>query len=162
MSDLLYFSEHTLQEVALVTMAIVYTLRIRWLLKFKAGKERQAPSGRKDTSPRKGILYSWGIIAMPWTMESSRNNPFYYIQFFIFHIGGVVLAIGLSFIIPYFPEFLNSHLLIIPIFQLGIGAAFIVGLMRIYRRISNKYLRAISTPDDYFSLILGCSYALFY
>ena len=45
MSELLHFSEHRLQEVALLIMACVYTLRISWLLRFKAGRDRQAPTG---------------------------------------------------------------------------------------------------------------------
>jgi len=153
MSDLLYFSEHALQEVALVTMAVVYTLRLRWLFKFKAGKERQPESGLPNTSAKKGIIYSWGIIAMPWAMESQRTKLFFYIQFALFHIG-VTLAILLSFIIPYAPEFLNWQPFIIPLFQTFIGAAFIIGIMRIIRRIASVYLRAISSPDDYFSLFL--------
>ncbi len=153
MSDLLHFSEHTLQEVALVFMAIVYSLRLRWLFKFKGGKERQAPTGAADTNPKKGYIYSWGLIAMPWVMESTRTKKFFYLQFVLFHIG-VTLAILLSFIIPYLPQFLNLHPLIIPILQAFIGAAFIVAVGRIIRRVSNIYLRAISSPDDYFSLIL--------
>jgi len=153
MSDLLHFAEHTLQEVALIIMAIVYTLRIRWLLHFKAGRDRQAQTGALDTSPRKGILYSLAVIGMPWTMESTRNNKFFYFQFVLFHIG-VTLAIILSFIIPYFPSLLTSFKIIIPIFQIFIGAAFIVGCVRLIRRISSIYIRSISSPDDYFSLIL--------
>ena len=153
MSDLLHFAEHTLQEVALIIMAIVYTLRIRWLLHFKAGRDRQAQTGALDTSPRKGILYSLAVIGIPWTMESTRNNKFFYFQFVLFHIG-VTLAIILSFIIPYFPSLLTSFKIIIPIFQIFIGAAFIVGCVRLIRRISSIYIRSISSPDDYFSLIL--------
>jgi len=153
MSDLLHFAEHTLQEVALIIMAIVYTLRIRWLLHFKAGRDRQAQTGTLDTTPRKGILYSLAVIGMPWTMESTRNKKFFYFQFVLFHIG-VTLAILLSFIIPYFPSLLTSFTIIIPIFQIFIGAAFIVGCVRLIRRISSIYIRSISSPDDYFSLIL--------
>jgi len=153
MSDLLHFAEHTLQEVALIIMAIVYTLRIRWLLHFKAGRDRQAQTGTLDTTPRKGILYSLAVIGMPWTMESTRNKKFFYFQFVLFHIG-VTLAILLSFIIPYFPSLLTSFKIIIPIFQIFIGAAFIVGCVRLIRRISSIYIRSISSPDDYFSLIL--------
>ncbi len=40
------------------------------------------------------------------------------------------------------------------LFQAVIGVAFVVGVMRIIRRVSDPYLRAISTPDDYFSLVL--------
>ncbi len=152
MSDLLHFSEHTLQEVALVIMACVYTLRIIWLLRFKAGRERQAPTGQFRTNQRKGILYSWANIALPWSMESTRTKKLFYAQFVIFHLG-VVSAIGLSFIIPYAPRLLDIRV-VSALLQLSIAAAFAVSLYRVYRRISNKYMRAISSPDDYFSLIL--------
>ena len=152
MSELLNFSEHTLQEFALIFMAIVYSLRIRWLFKFKGGRERQAPTGLPDTTRRKGIMYSWAAIAMPWTMESTRKKSFFYSQFVIFHLG-VVTAILLSFVIPYAPSVLEYSTIVL-IFQISIGAAFIVGCGRIVRRITSKYVRAISSPDDYFSLIL--------
>lgn len=153
MSDLLHFSEHTLQEIALVIMALVYVFRIRWLLKFKAGKERQPATGLAGTTPRKGILYSWANIVMPWAMESTRTKFFIYIQFVIFHLG-VTLAIALSFIIPYAPRLLTGIPLLVPILQTVIGAACIVGIIRLLRRAGNKHMRAISSPDDYFSLIL--------
>ena len=89
MSELLYFAEHTLQEAALLFMAVVYMLRLRWLFKFKGGRERQAPTGSLDSTKRKGIIYSWATIAMPWTMESTRKKAFFYVQFVAFHIGVV-------------------------------------------------------------------------
>jgi nitrate reductase gamma subunit len=152
MSEFLHFSEHTLQEVALAVMALVYTTRIIWLLRFKAGGERQAPTGRVDTSKTKGILYSWANVGMPWAMESSRRHAFMYVQFVMFHLG-VTTAIALSFIIPYAPGLLDSALLV-RILQVVIGAAFLVGVLRMIRRASNLYMRAISSPDDYFSLVL--------
>jgi nitrate reductase gamma subunit len=152
MSELLHFAEHPLQEGALLFMAVVYALRVRWLLKFKAGKERQAATGSQDTSPRKGFIYSWANVAMPRAMESTRQKTFLYIQFVIFHLG-VVAAIGLSFVIPYGPGLLQSKIVVIAL-QVIIGGAFLVGVMRIIRRIADKYMRAISSPDDFFSLIL--------
>jgi nitrate reductase gamma subunit len=152
MSELLHFSEHQLQEGALLFMAIVYILRVRWLLRFKAGKERQAATGLGDTNPRKGFIYSWANVAMPWAMESSRTKMFLYLQFVVFHLG-VVAAIGLSFIIPYGPNLLASQAVVIAL-QVIIGGAFLVGVMRFVRRAGSIYMRAISTPDDYFSLIL--------
>jgi len=152
MSEMLRFSENELQEYALLIMACVYTLRIIWLLHFKAGRERQAPTGQFRTNPRKGIVYSWMNIAMPWAMESTRTKSFFYAQFVLFHLG-VVAAIGLSFIIPYAPGLLESAAMVY-LLQGIIGLAFLVSLLRLYRRISDKYMRAISTPDDYFSLAL--------
>jgi len=131
MSGLLHFAEHRLQEAALIFLALVYTKRILWLLKFPAGKERQAATGSPDTTKWKGILYSWAIIGMPWVMESSRTNPFFYAQFVIFHLG-VTLAIALSFIIPYAPGVLENGTVVL-VLQAAIWAACAVGCIRIVR-----------------------------
>lgn len=152
MSDSLNFAVYTLQEVALVTMACVYTIRLIWLLRFKAGKERQMKTGLADTSKKKGIVYSMGNILMPWAMESTRSQFIIYLQFAIFHLG-VIVAILISFLIPYAPSALTSETVVL-IFQIIIGLAFLVGLTRIIRRLSKPVLRAISTPDDHFSLLL--------
>lgn len=150
MSQLLHFCEHTLQEVALLFMALVYTVRIIWFLGFKASVERQPPTGPPTTTPAKGVLYSWGTIAMPWAMESTRRHVFLYAQFVVCHLG-VTAAIALSFIIPYGPGLLDNAAVVL-VLQVVIGAALVVGLMRLVRRIGSPYMRAISSPDDYFSL----------
>ena len=152
MSDLLHFAEHRLQEIALGFMALVYVVRIAWFLRFKAGGDRQAPGGTPGTGRTRGILYSWGIVAMPWAMESTRRHAVLYAQFVVFHLG-VVAAIALSFIIPYAPSVLERQGVVLA-FQGVIGAAFLVGVVRMIRRCGNAYMRAISSPDDYFSLAL--------
>lgn len=136
---------------SLIFMAIVYSLRLRWILHFKAGKERQAPTGTPGrTDARKGYIYSLLNIAMPWAMESTRRKPLMYISFVIFHLG-VVAAILQTFTLP-FATSLHTDPVIGMIFQGVIGAAFLVGVARILRRAGSKYIRAISTPDDHFSL----------
>ncbi len=152
MSELLHFSEHRLQEVALLFMGVVYVTRLAWLLSFKAAKERQAATGAPGVTPRRGILYSWAAIAMPWAMESTRTKFVLYLQFVIFHLG-VAMAITLSFVIPYAPGLL-SHGWVVLAFQVVTGAACAVGLLRAVRRVGSPYMRAISSPDDYFSLAL--------
>ena len=92
-------------------------------------------------------------------MESTRRNLFMYLQFVVFHLG-VVAAIGLSFVIPYFPQLLAYQFIVIGL-QISIGAACAVGLMRIVRRVASPVLRKISSPDDYFSLILLTSWFFF-
>ena len=153
-------SEHELQEVALVFMALVYTTRLIWFFWYKAGGERQAPTGSPTTTPAKGILYSWASIAMPWAMESTRQRFLLYVQFVIFHLG-VTAAIGLSFVIPYGYGDLPVHGGLVWFFRVVIGAAFVVGVMRMVRRVADPYMRAISSPDDYFSLVLLTVWFLF-
>jgi hypothetical protein len=149
-SPLLRFSEDKLQVIALLFMATVYVIKVRWILKFNAGKERQKTTSSGHTDARKGAYYSLFNIFMPWSMASYRQHPLFYLQFGIFHTG-VAVSIAMSVILPYFPGLIAS-----PYIALGMralfGAAFLVGLGRLIRRTVSPYMRAISTPDDYFSL----------
>jgi nitrate reductase gamma subunit len=152
MSETLRFVSDDLQLMALSFMAIVYILRIRWLLGFKAGRERQAPTGSPDTSSFKGIIYSWANIGMPWAMESTREQAFFYLQFVIFHLA-VASSIAMSFIIPYASGLLKP-VVVFRGLQVLFAAACLIGCYRLYRRLSHPVIRLISTPDDIFSLLL--------
>jgi nitrate reductase gamma subunit len=152
MSELLHFSEHRLQEVSLAIMAVVYTTRLIWLFRFRGARDRQATTAHDDRARLTGALYSMANIVMPWAMESTRTNLWFYLQFVTFHVG-VALAIALSFIIPYGPGLLEAPG-VVGLFQFFIGAACAVGCIRMVRRTRDPYIRAISTPDDYFSLAL--------
>jgi nitrate reductase gamma subunit len=152
MSGTLRFVSDELQLMALGFMAIVYFLRIRWLLHFPAGRERQAPSGSPNTSSFKGIVYSWANIAMPWSMESTRQEFFFYAQFVIFHLA-VAANILMSFVIPYAPSLMRP-MIVVRGLQVLFALGCMIGCYRLYRRLSNPFIRQISSPDDYFSLIL--------
>ena len=148
MSKALSILENEVQVVALLFMAAVYTLRLVWLFRFRSAPERTYAAG----SAAAGVAWSMLNVAMPWAMESTRRKPFFYVQFVIFHIG-VVLAIGATFIIPYWPELFEVAPVVRTV-QVALGAACAVGLMRLYRRLTTPALRLISTKDDYFSLTL--------
>jgi nitrate reductase gamma subunit len=152
MSDLLRILENEVQIVAISFLIFVYILRIVWLFRFKSSKEKTYPEG----NAKAGIAYSMLNVAMPWTMETTRKKPFFYIQFVLFHLG-VTLAIGATFIIPYWPHLFEIKA-IVWIFQFIVGVAFIVGLFRLYRRLADASIRLISSRDDYFSLILMILY----
>jgi len=152
MSATLRFVSDDLQIMALSFMAIVYILRIRWFLRFKAGRERQEKTGLPDTSSFKGMIYSWGNIGMPWAMESTRQEIFFYFQFVIFHLA-VAGSITMSFIIPYAPRVMES-ILVVRTLQVLFGMAVGIGCYRLIRRLRDPVMRLISTPDDIFSLLL--------
>jgi nitrate reductase gamma subunit len=148
MSRTLSVLENEVQIVALVFMATVYVLRLFWLFRFRSAPERTYPAG----SAAAGVGWSMMNVAMPWAMESTRKKPFFYVQFVLFHVG-VVLAITATFIIPYWPQ-VFERAPVVRGFQLALGAAFAVGLLRLYRRLTTPALRLISTADDYLSLSL--------
>ncbi len=150
-SPFLLFAEDQLQIMALCFMAVVYLLKIRWIFSYPAGRDRQATTA-VYTNASKGAKYSLLNIGMPWTMDSTRFHPFLYAQFVIFHIG-VAVSILMSFLIPYVPHLIAGTAAVLTMQAIYV-AAVIVGLIRLIRRIANPYLRAVSTPDDYFSMAL--------
>ena len=152
MSDFLYILENEVQIAALSFLGVVYVIRVIWLYRFRSQRERTYPAG----SAQSGIIRSLMNIAMPWAMESIRKKPGFYLQFVIFHLG-VAAAISATFIIPYWPQFFESKAYVI-LFQVIVGAAFLVGIIRLVRRITNPAVRLISTADDYFSIILMTVY----
>lgn len=150
----------TISHLSLLVMALVYTIRLLWLYRFQAGRERQGITGVPGrTSPRRGFIYSWANVAMPWEMESTRRKWYLYIQFVIFHLG-VACAITMTFLIPYAPSILAIPAVFL-VFRVLIGGAFIVGILRIVRRLTVRAIRAISTPDDHFSLWLLTAWFFF-
>ncbi|MBN2539825.1 MAG: hypothetical protein JXB09_07230 [Deltaproteobacteria bacterium] len=148
MSDFLRIMENEVQIVALSFMAIVYIIRLLWMFHFAAAQELTTPVG--DT--RVGISYSMLNVVMPWTMESTRTHWPFYIQFVIFHLA-VIMGISATFIIPYWPGLFKLNSVVI-MFQIVLAAATVVGILRLIRRMTNPVMRLISTPDDYFSLVL--------
>jgi nitrate reductase gamma subunit len=162
MSETLRFVSDELQLIAMGFMALVYVLRVSWLLRFKASRDRQAPSETRGDASFKGIVYSWANIGMPRSMESTRRMPFFYVQFVIFHLA-VAANIGMSVVIPYAPG-LMKPVVVVRLLQILLAAAFAIGCYRMYRRISNPAMRLISTPDDFFSLgllTIWCVVSLF-
>ncbi len=150
MTPLLHLAEHRVQETALAFMAVVYTARVAWLFRFRPGRDRQPATSGPRTSAARGARYSMAAVVMPWSMESTRTRPWFYAQFVLFHLG-VTANIALSFVIPYAPGLLGSAALV-GAFQAIIGAAFVVGVLRMRRRLRDPIVRSISTPDDCFSL----------
>jgi len=148
MSEFLRILENEVQIAALVFLALVYAGRLVWLFRFKNRKDRTFAAG----SGGAGAGYSLMNIAMPGAMESTRKRPGFYVQFVIFH-AGVTAAIAGTFIIPYAPGVFEIRGIVL-LFQAVIAAAFVVGLLRLVRRLTNPVLRKVSSPDDYFSLVL--------
>jgi nitrate reductase gamma subunit len=148
MSDFLKFLENEVQLGALAFMALVYTVRLGWIFRFKTRRDRTTAVGNE----RAGAGYSLLNVAMPWAMESTRKRPGFYAQFVVFHLG-VAAAIAGTLVIPYAPGLFEIRPVVI-LFQSVVAAAFIVGLVRLVRRLNNPVLRRISSPDDYFSLVL--------
>jgi len=76
MSETLRLMENEVQLAALAFMAVVYILRVVWLLRFRRTKERTFPEGSAAAGERLSLIN----IALPGAMESTRRQPFFYLQ----------------------------------------------------------------------------------
>jgi nitrate reductase gamma subunit len=142
----------TIHWIALAIMAIVYTARLAWLHGFRNARERQPPGQPQKTTASRGALYSLGNVLMPWAMESTRKGLPFYATFLLFHLG-VAAGIGLAFVSSLYPPAVQSPAVGMPLMGI-LGLAFLIGLYRTVRRFSLPHLRLISSPDDYFSVIM--------
>jgi nitrate reductase gamma subunit len=138
--------------VALAVMAVVYTLRIRWLFGFKLAKDISAPGNPAQSTKEQGAKYSLLNVFMPWSMESTRKGFSFYLTFVLFHLG-VVAGISLAFISTVARGFLEIPL-VFWIMEALLLSAFLVAIYRVFRRVLRPVMRLISTPDDYFSLLM--------
>jgi len=142
----------TIHWIALAIMGIVYTLRLVWLHQFRNARERQPAGQPGKTSASRGALYSLGNVLMPWGMESTRDGMPFYGTFVVFHLG-VATGIGLAFVSSLYRPLVEMPMVGVTALAI-LGAAFLVGLYRIVRRFTLPHLRLISSPDDYFSVIM--------
>ena len=136
------------QLVALAFMAVVYVLKIRWLLRFRAPAERTPARGNEA----RGVRYAMATLAMPWELPSTRAHWLRWVEFAVFHVG-VAAAICLTFAMPYWPHVVGAPAVVRPL-QLIFGAAALAALSRLWRRLARPELRLITSPDDLFSLVL--------
>ncbi len=144
---------HTAEIVhwaALIIMGVVYTIRLFWIFKFNAGRDRQRPGNRGsvNTGP---ALYSLANVAMPWAMESTRRGFGFYLSFVIFHLGvaaGIYLAVFNTLTPGVFTDPVGGRIVLAIL-----GVSFLVSLGRVIRRFARPVLRLISSPDDYFSVM---------
>jgi len=140
--------------IALLVMAVIYSMRLRWLFSFKPGKDKSEPGNPEQFSAKMGARYSLFNVAMPWGMESTRKPKgfAFWLTFVTFHIG-VVAGIALAFVSTVAPAVYQ-----IPAVAIVSGAlltvAFVTAVYRIFRRLLRPVMRLISTPDDYFSLCM--------
>ena len=151
LSPLLLFSVEKL-HVLLPVMLALYVLRLSMIFRRPAARDRQSPTGSQATSALKGAGWSLLAVAMPGRMPSLRTNRFFYIQFLALH-AGIAVTMATSYIFTYRPDLLAPPAVSVAV-RLFVLAGLTAGGLRMYRRLFDIYVRAISTPDDYFTLAL--------
>jgi len=137
-----------IKTLALVFLILVYSYKAYLLTRYRLVKEISIPKG----DPQKGAMCSLTVNIRPGAMESSRNLTDNWLEFIVFHVG-IVAAILVSFIIPYWPELLLPTA-VTGAFMIVMGLGFLAGVVRMVKKFSKPEKRIISSKDDFFSIII--------
>ena len=142
---LLHFAEYDLQLIALAWLVVLYAVKVYQYLRLPFVREKAPPRG----SSSGGVMRAYAAMFMPWSMESSRKHPWRWVEFALYHIGAGAAILN-TFTMPFAPGMMTQTVRLV--FAVLIVPAFIAGLFKLARRINRPEMRAINTPDDYFSL----------
>lgn len=136
-----------IKTLALIFLILVYCLKAYLLTRYRVIKEISIPKG----DIKKGIITSLSVIVCPSAMESTRDVTKNWLEFFLFHVG-ILIAIVVSFMIPYAPNLLQPA--VTTLFMIIMGLGFIAGFIRIIKKFTRPDIKLISSKDDFFSIII--------
>ncbi|OIO98371.1 MAG: hypothetical protein AUK03_01395 [Anaerolineae bacterium CG2_30_64_16] len=141
---------HVIERLHLFSLAfmlVVYCIRIIWILRFRLVKDLARTKGSGLT----GAVVAMTTMFRPWSMETTRKGFIQWLGFAVFHVG-VAVMIGMSFVIPFASKWLTPPVVTLVIATQAL--ALVAGILRLVKRIREPKMRAISSPDDYFSLTI--------
>jgi nitrate reductase gamma subunit len=142
------FLLHQLHYYSLAFMIVAYAIKIKQMLNKVAAKEGTPAKGDHSQAVR----YAFLQLAMPWELESQKTHWVRYLEFVFFHIA-MAVGIGVAFTMPWAHAYM-THPTLVLVMQITFGLAAVIGISRLLRRIGDPAVRAISSPDDYFCIIL--------
>lgn len=121
-------------------------LRLGEIMRRPFKRDLARPRGNE----RRGIVYAFTLGMAPWEKESTREHWLAYVRGIFFHVG-IFTAFGVLFASPWLgqiPDWVKWIALAIT----AAGAVF--GFLGIPMRLKGANERALSLPDDYFSVFL--------
>lgn len=143
--DFLLMTQLLAYAAALFCIA-AFGLRLRAFLRLARPGDRSLPKG----SPNLGVAYALTAGMMPWAKESTRRHALAYLRGVGFHLT-VLLVLVLFLASPWLagiPASIRSGLAGL------VALGSLLALLGFFSRFYEKNLRALSTPDDYFAILL--------
>ncbi len=144
------------------TIKILTLLSLLWTILALIVQWVQARgTGRKDFSVKsgdviRGIIYNFTWAMLPNHKETIRLHPVKFLIGVIMHIG-IFIAIAEVIVVLLLPQ---SKPLFPSVIGTILAAAALCGIYLFVRRIFSITLRAMSSPDDYISILLTLGFLL--
>jgi len=132
--------------LALVFSVIAFSQRLRVFSRLARPVDRSTPKGNLKS----GVLYAYTLGMAPWAKEGTRLHAIAYLRGVAFH-AGVFLGLAILIASPWLGRVIGELR-----FLLGwlIAIAAVMGLAGFAARFIERNLKALSTPDDYFAVLV--------
>lgn len=140
---------------ALGFMVLAYAVKIIQLMKKPSAQEGTPPRG----DHRRAVRYAYLTLALPSEIEGQKSHMGRYVEFVVFHLA-MAAGIGWAFMTPILGESMAAPAVAYG-FAVLFGLGALVGLSRLLRRLIRPEMRRISSPDDYFCLLLLTAWMIF-
>ena len=136
-----------LLAIAAVVFSIVaFAIRLRTFVMLTVPQERSQPKG----DPKAGVAYALSLGMMPWAKESTRRHALAYLRGVGFHL--TVFLVLVLFLASPWLGLMPGALRIVMAFLCGLGS--LLALLGFISRFVEESLKALSTLDDYFAILL--------
>jgi nitrate reductase gamma subunit len=135
----------------LAGLAIAFTmLAFGWRLRVFNALARPVDRSRPKGDPGAGVRYAFTLGMVPWAKESTRRHWVTYLRGIVFHLA-ILLGLALFLGGPWLTRLPAAWRAGIAT-ATGLGSLF--GLAGFAARFVEPNLKALSTPDDYFAVLL--------
>ena len=126
---------------AMVTSVAVFTA-----LRFRLGSV-PAPIAPARGSAAAGILYAFTFAFAPWAKESASRHLPSYLAGIAYHVAvfAGLVRLAVSLVGPSLPSLANGVIAVLA------GCGLACGLALLVKRCTDRRLRAVSVPEDYFA-----------
>lgn len=135
-----------LAVAAAIFCVAAFAVRLRNFSRLARPGDRSTPRG----SANAGVVYALTLGMMPWAKESTRRHALAYLRGVGFHLT-VFISLGVLLVSPWLghvPAIIRFGLAALT----GFGA--VLAFLGFLARFIEKSLKALSTPDDYFAILL--------
>lgn len=132
--------------LAMFFSVLVFARKLQLFNRLVRPVDRSTPKGSSSL----GNLYAFTLGMAPWAKESTRRHFLAYLRGIAFHVG-IFLGLGIFLVSPWLillPALIRYLLVTV----VGIGA--LLGYIGWLARLTEHNLKVLSTPDDYFSVLL--------
>jgi nitrate reductase gamma subunit len=144
------FLSQILAVVALAFCLAAFAVRLRTFVRLARLVDRSTPRG----SASAGVVYALSQGMMPWAKESTRRHALAYLRGVGFH-----LTVAISLVVFLVSPWLSDVPTIFRNVLAGVtGIGALLAFLGFLSRFTDKSLKALSTPDDYFAILLVSLY----